>query len=153
MAIFKSCTTSTVFMSSQKYGGVSFVLVLCFHLFWFWFFLFLRRPGLRVVRSARSARGRVASAPARSARASHDAEAWAAFRGKEPKDTPPSGFQKCGHVCINTWKDKGRPATVSGSFHVDLFRVPIDTVLHIEVSARRPLIGGVSFVSLPRNAA
>ena len=57
--------------TEHQYGGVSFVLVfgLVFIIVFGRFFFLLCRPGLRVVRSARSAR------------ASHDAEARAAFRG------------------------------------------------------------------------
>ena len=74
-------------------GGVSFLLLwLLLNVFGR---LFSFCGNQASVRSARSARRRVASAPARSARASHDAEAWAAFRGsKETKETPPFYFKE-----------------------------------------------------------
>ena len=71
------------------------------------------------MRSARYARGRVASAPARSARASHDAEAWAAFRGKETKETPlnQENLKKYAEAVIPIIKSFGGIPLVRGGSH------------------------------------
>ena len=52
----------------------------------------------RCVRSVCSTRGRVASAPPRPVRVSHDAEARVPFRCKETKETPPHDHFSCGRA-------------------------------------------------------